>query len=420
MRSAQSIIEVLVGVAIGAILIIAGVAAIAPALQGNKQAGQIEVKAQLASELAGNVTSWAAGNWNNVLSTATGSLNTYYIIASASPFVATSGAETVTVGSSSYTRYFYLTDVYRNSGGNATTSASGNSYDPSTKFVTVVYGVASSTTSTVSFYLTRNQDNSFAQSSWSGGSGSNGPITLSSNKYASSSVNISTALGSVTLTGGGGGPAGSGQFVQGAIVANDGASATIAAVFPQKNTAGDLIVATISWGTTAAVPTAVTDSAGNTYSLATSTKDTNDTQYLAVYYAQNIVAATNTVNVKWSSTRAYRHFTVIEYSGIAATNALDVTHGNFQSTCSQATDGTTSGAATTASSGDLIFGTLDVSGGDFNTGTTTAGTGETLRTDSDEGENFTEDKTQSSAGSVSSTFTSTACSSTIAIMAAFR
>ena len=82
--------------------------------------------------------------------------------------------QAVTVGSTTYNRYFYLSSAYRDSNGNVTTTATGNSYDPSTELLTVIV-TASSTlfpgTTTLNVYLSRNGDNTINQTSWAGGSG---------------------------------------------------------------------------------------------------------------------------------------------------------------------------------------------------------------------------------------------------------
>src|SRR5258708_978498 len=138
-RRGQSIIEVLVAVGIGAIFVIGAAALIAPALQSSKQAGKIQIGTALANELVNNVRIWSEGDWHNILNLATSSARHYYLNTSVSPFSFIYGDETVTIGSSVYLRYFYVDDVYRDSTGNIT--ASGGTYDPSTKKVTIQYSL---------------------------------------------------------------------------------------------------------------------------------------------------------------------------------------------------------------------------------------------------------------------------------------
>ncbi len=200
-RAGQSLMEILVGVAIGSLFIIGAAVIIAPSLQSNKIASQIQTKTELASELANNVKSWADGSWNSALSVATGSTNIYHLVTATSPFGATSGVESVTVGSSTYLRYFYLSDVYRTTGGSIATSSAGNYYDPSTKQLTVGVNLASSTAATTTYvlYLTRNESNILNQADWSGGPGTTNPVDFLGNTFASETNIIYDASGSISV-----------------------------------------------------------------------------------------------------------------------------------------------------------------------------------------------------------------------------
>ena len=158
-RSGQSLVEVLIAVAIGAILIVASVAVIVPALQSNTQAAKIQVASSLGKELLDNVRVWSEGDWNNVLALATGTSETYYLNTSSSPFSAVgggSGTESLTIGTSTYTRYFYLSDIQRNTAGQIVTS--DGTYDPSTKQVTVVYGWPGGPINTMTTYIVRGRE----------------------------------------------------------------------------------------------------------------------------------------------------------------------------------------------------------------------------------------------------------------------
>jgi hypothetical protein len=211
--SGQSIVELLVGLAIAALFIVGSATIIAPSLEINKQTTVIQTETELGSELLNNVRTWAGGNWNVVLALATGTANSYFLNTSVSPFaVPTSSAGYATgtevlsqfigTGSTTYKRYFYLGSVYRDTNGNATTSASGNNYDPSTMLVTVVVQ-ASSTPVTPALvfteYLTRNQDNVISQASWAGGSGQNNPVTVIGTNFAVSTNTTINASGSIQL-----------------------------------------------------------------------------------------------------------------------------------------------------------------------------------------------------------------------------
>ncbi len=97
-----------------------------------------------------------------------------------------------------YSRYFYVDEVNRDSGGNIVSS--GGSWDPSTKKLTITanWGTSSSTIAT---YLTRSRNRYALQTDWVGGPGQEGPLTSFNYKFSTSTANInySTTTGSVLL-----------------------------------------------------------------------------------------------------------------------------------------------------------------------------------------------------------------------------
>ncbi len=187
-RKGQSLIDILVGTAIGVILIFAAVAAIAPALRTGSQAARTQSAAFIAQGLLSNIQTWSDGDWHSVLALSTGTAYQYYLIASSSPYVATSGIESVSIGTSTYWRYFYLNDVERDASGNIVQS--GGTYDPSTKQVTVNYGWLGSATNTASEYITRNQQQVYSQTDWTDGPSSTAGAVSTTNFEFSSSSNI--------------------------------------------------------------------------------------------------------------------------------------------------------------------------------------------------------------------------------------
>lgn len=119
----------------------------------------------------------------------------------------TTSTESITLGGNIYTRNFYLSDVYRDSNGNVTTTIAGNYYDPSTKLVTIIVKASSTPSAaplTFSFYLTRGQDDTFYQTSWAGGSGQSTPVTVAGTNFASGTNIAVTATGTIELSTGGG------------------------------------------------------------------------------------------------------------------------------------------------------------------------------------------------------------------------
>ncbi len=199
LKSGQSLIEVLIALFVGAIMIGAGATIIAPVLRNNTQGFRTQVGTGLAKELLDNVTVWADGGWSNLLNISTTSLNTYYLTTSTSPFSVVAGKENITVGSTTYARYFYVDDVQRDSG-NLIVAAGGNA-DPSTKKITVVYQWPQSATNTISTYLTRSRVNyTYIQNDWFGGPGQTTAMTSTNNKFAtSSSIYYATTTGVIQI-----------------------------------------------------------------------------------------------------------------------------------------------------------------------------------------------------------------------------
>src|SRR3989338_10796871 len=89
----QSLIEILVALAVGTILIIAAVSIIAPALRANTQADKVQVASALGKELLENVRVFSEADWHNISNLATGSADKYFLFSARSQFVAATGTE---------------------------------------------------------------------------------------------------------------------------------------------------------------------------------------------------------------------------------------------------------------------------------------------------------------------------------------
>jgi len=197
-------------------------------------------------------------------------------------------------------------------------------------------------------------------------------------------------------------------YLQGAATTD-----TTTATFPGNNTAGNTIIAAISWGNNAA-PTC-SDSQGNTYTIVTNTYDSTNNQSLGVCYASNIKTGANTFTLNVggaSSTRILIH----EYSGIASSSPVDVTKTNIANATTTANN-VTSTAATTTQNNDLIFGAVM-----DDTGTTsiTAGTNFTQRHSVNNKDLASQDFLQSTTGSIASTQTFGTAHRYLSHMVAFK
>ena len=96
-RRGQSLVEILVATAVGAIMILAAITVIAPALRSNTDVARTQAAAALAKELLDNVRVWAEADWHNLGFLATSSANGYFLVNRVSPFVSATGTETMAI-----------------------------------------------------------------------------------------------------------------------------------------------------------------------------------------------------------------------------------------------------------------------------------------------------------------------------------
>ena len=138
-------------------------------------------------------------------------------------------------------------------------------------------------------------------------------------------------------------------FVQKATNISSNAQ-TLAATLPAPATAGNLIVVSVSGWPNLPATTPVTDSRGNSYSIAGAVLVTQGA-YSAIYYARNLTGGTDTVTVNTVNTGGQISMVVAEFSGVDTVSPLDKTAGTVGS-------GTTpsSGNMTPSMAGELIIG----------------------------------------------------------------
>ncbi len=204
-------------------------------------------------------------------------------------------------------------------------------------------------------------------------------------------------------------------FVQGnyfAIQSSPSRTVVTATIpYPQPQTHGDLNVVVIGWRETANHIASVTDTAGNSYSVAAPALLLSDSGQ-AIYYAPNIAAnVSNSVTVTWSGGVLRPEIHICEYKGLATTNPLDVAVGN------SATTGTLndSGAATTTNANDVLIGSNLA-----DSNTTAAGANYTTEVLTTPGFDIYEDRITTATGSYHATATTSNSANWIAQMVAFK
>ena len=189
-RKGQSLVELLVAVAIGTILIGGSVSLISVSI---KSYGTVKKHLQanvLIRESAEVIQSLARSDWHNIDELTKGS--NYKIVLSGNFWTISTGQETGTVNNIPYKRYFQVYDVNRD--GSDDISETGTD-DPCTQKITIIleYGDNNYTSSSsISFYFTRSDSNTvFHQTDWAGGDAVTGPVVSPGNTFDSLS-NIQT------------------------------------------------------------------------------------------------------------------------------------------------------------------------------------------------------------------------------------
>jgi IPT/TIG domain/Bacterial Ig domain len=180
-------------------------------------------------------------------------------------------------------------------------------------------------------------------------------------------------------------------FDQVAAATPQSPTATISVSFPAAQSVGDLNIVVVGWNDTTSSVQSVNDSARNTYNLAVGPTIGTALQQ-SIYYAANIVGGSNTVTVTLNQAAAFPDVRILEYRGVTTLDAKAGASGN--STAAN------SGAATTTSAYELIFGADTVA-----TSTTAAGSGFTSRIITVPDGDIAEDKIVTTAGSNSATAT---------------
>jgi len=146
-------------------------------------------------------------------------------------------------------------------------------------------------------------------------------------------------------------------FVQVNAATPAGSVSTVSVSYNKSQVAGNLNVVAIGWNDTVATVQSVTDSRGNSYSRAVG-PTTGTALRQVIYYAKDIAAGSNTVNVTFNQAATHPDVRILEYQGVST---LDVTSGASGSSGSNAI--VSSGAASTAVANELIFGAGMTSGG---------------------------------------------------------
>ena len=203
------------------------------------------------------------------------------------------------------------------------------------------------------------------------------------------------------------------SYVQGAYATPQSAQTSVAVKYAAAQQQGDLNVVVVGWNDSTATVKSVTDTSGNSYTLAVGPTVYSGVASQAIYYAPNIAAAAaggNSVTVTFNTAAAYADIRIAEYSGIASSSPFDGGAGTHNAAATA-----TSGAITTTNANDLLVGAdLTI---EFTLG---PGSGFTSRMMTVPDGDILEDRVVTSAGSYAATAGIAASAPTIMQIAAFK
>ena len=217
-KSGQSLIEVLIAVAVGALIVGSAAGALIFTVRSNQQSHATDTASTLAQELLDQVRSVSESNWQNLynLSAKGGPTQScppycYYLDASLN---IVAGSEQKVVNNITYTRSFAVENVNRDNCGTKDITSAGQAPcspsqtgvldDPSTQKITakVTWPQGGDMAEVlVSEYLTRSKNEINQFTDWSGSSGVAGSVVRPSKDYFDQSgLDTATSPGSIKLT----------------------------------------------------------------------------------------------------------------------------------------------------------------------------------------------------------------------------
>lgn len=113
------------------------------------------------------------------------------------------------------------------------------------------------------------------------------------------------------------------RFVQVNAATPQSPASSVSVAYTNQQIAGDLNIVVVGWNDSISQVSAVTDSHGNTYSLAIG-PTTGTALRQSIYYTKNAITGSNTVTVKFNQAAAYPDIRVLEYAGVSTLDVRQV------------------------------------------------------------------------------------------------
>ncbi len=196
------LLELLIVIALLGVILGVGAQAVFVSLQSGKIAGERDVAIGLASESLEAVRGFTEESWENIYALTKGSQ--YQTVKSGNKWATSIASETIALNNVTYTRYFVVENVSRDSTVDRKIEPTYNSAndDPSTQKVTVTVSWTGADIITISEYFFRWKNMTCAQTDWAGGATSPTDNTVPAANCTSSTVYFTSDNTMATSTAG--------------------------------------------------------------------------------------------------------------------------------------------------------------------------------------------------------------------------
>lgn len=196
----QSLLEVIIALAVGTITILAAITALSLVLRIGSQDILLQTAAFLEQNTVDNLTVTVERDWQQIANTAEGQNYRLATTSNQGLFNISAGADTVNVEGVDYMTFFRVSSTTRDISGKLAPGANDSSTKKVDIFVTWIFR-GETATSTVTRYITRTRNLVFRQTDWSGGASSTDPVFARPNNlfYEASDVDFSFKPGSIKI-----------------------------------------------------------------------------------------------------------------------------------------------------------------------------------------------------------------------------
>jgi len=197
-KNGQSLIGILLTIAIGALVLVLGAEIIQTSLKASEASRQKNIAYQLAQEAFEATKTIAQEDWHLIYDATVS--QEYYLDNSTGKWELSTNVanKTFTFGKDTFSRWIVFSNVSRDADGEIEAVYNASHDDPSTRKVAVNITLNDVQKINWNYYLTRWENVTPNQSSWGGTSGTEGPVTSFGSDY-SSKADVNPSAGGIKL-----------------------------------------------------------------------------------------------------------------------------------------------------------------------------------------------------------------------------